>query len=427
MTIAAVLAGLIVFPDPFLRSMGLAGVGVVAVVVAAAVTLLPALLALVGHRITPARPTTGVGTFGRIARAVQRRPLPVALAAAGVMLAIAVPVTDLRLGQVDARLLPTTTQTRQLYDAIAAHYPELNRPAPILVVADAPSVGDLRERVAAVPHVTGVEVRRTGPVTVLRATLDQPAHSTAARQTVAAIRAIPAPYEVDVTGDTAMLVDYQAMLTNRLPWAAGIIAVGTLVLLFLFTGSVLLPVKALATNLLSIGAALGAVVWVFQQGHLAGWFGSTALGTTHLSVPVLVGAIAFGLSVDYEVFLLSRIREQWLAGGRTANPSDAVADGVQHTGRIITSAALLLAVVFAGFLVAGFVPVKAIGLGLVLAVVLDATIVRLLLVPATMTVLGSYNWWAPGPLRRLHIRLSGTSHPDIDDRVPIVTSVGRAH
>jgi RND superfamily putative drug exporter len=157
------------------------------------------------------------------------------------------------------------------------------------------------------------------------------------------------------------------------------------------------------TNLLSIGAALGAVVWVFQQGHLAGWFATTRLDATHISVPVLVATIAFGLSVDYEVFLLSRIRERWLT---TRDAQRAVAEGLQHTGRIITSAALLLVVVFAGFLVAGFVPVKAIGLGLVLAVALDATIVRLLLVPATMTLFGRYNWWAPAALRRLHGRLT---------------------
>jgi RND superfamily putative drug exporter len=224
-----------------------------------------------------------------------------------------------------------------------------------------------------------------------------------------------------------MLVDYEAMLTARLPWAVGVVALGTLVLLFLFTGSVLLPVKAVATNLLSIGAALGAVVWVFQQGHLASWFGTSRLSATHLSVPVLVGAIAFGLSVDYEVFLLSRIREHWLADGGTTE--HAVAEGLQHTGRVITSAALLLGVVFAGFLVAGFVPVKAIGLGLVLAVGLDATVVRLVLVPATMTVLGRYNWWAPGPLRRLHARLGGASDREAGDRAVIrsatVDRVGR--
>jgi putative drug exporter of the RND superfamily len=420
LTVAAVLAGLLVFPEPFLRSMGLAGVGVVAVVVAAAVTLLPALLALAGHRIRPARArasgasasgTAGGGRFARIARAVQRRPLLTLLGAAAVMVLFALPVLGLRLAQVDARLLPEATQSRQVHDATVAHFPHLARPDPIVVAVaapvDSPVVAALCERVAGVAHVAGVEVTGAGPVTVLRAAIDVPSHSAAARDAVAAIRTLDAPVEVAVTGDTAMLVDYQRTITDHLPYAVMIIAVGTLVLLFLFTGSVLLPVKAVATNVLSIGAALGAVVWVFQQGHLAHWFDTTRLDATHVSVPVLVGAIAFGLSVDYEVFLLSRIRERWLA---TGDNHAAVAEGLQHTGRIITSAALLLAIVFAGFLVAGFVPVQAIGLGLTLAVALDATVVRLLLVPATMTLAGRYNWWAPGPLRRLHARL-GLAEP----------------
>jgi RND superfamily putative drug exporter len=412
LTVAAVLAGLLVFPEPFLRSMGVAGVGVVAVVVVAAITLLPALLVLGGRRIRPAStPPGGGGRFARIARAVQRRPLATLLAAAAVMLLFALPVLDLRLAQVDARLLPDATQTRQLHDATAEHFPDLDRPDPIVIAvavpADDPVVAALRGRIAAVPHVTEVTVAASGPVTALRAGIDVPSHSAAARRAVAAIRGLDPPVEVAVTGDTALLVDYQDMITDRLPYAVAIIALGTLVLLFLFTGSILLPVKAVATNLLSIGAALGAVVWVFQQGHLANWFGTTRLDATHVSVPVLVAAIAFGLSVDYEVFLLSRIRERWLA---TGDNHAAVAEGLQHTGRIITSAALLLAIVFAGFLVAGFVPVQAIGLGLTLAVALDATVVRLLLVPATMTLAGRYNWWAPGPLRRLHDRL-GLAEP----------------
>jgi RND superfamily putative drug exporter len=409
LTVMAVLAGLLVFPEPFLRSMGLAGVGVVVGVVAAALTLLPALLTLLGHRIKPARPAPAGGSvFARIAASVQRRPMLTLLAAAGAMAVLTVPVLDLRLAQVDARLLPAATQTRQLHDATAAHFPELARPSPIVVAAAAPSddpdVAALRERIAAVPDITGVEEAGpgSGSVTVLRAGIDQPAHGDAARRAVEAIRKLDAPFEVAVTGDTALLIDYQNTITGHLPYAVVIIALGTLVLLFLFTGSILLPVKAVATNLLSIGAALGAVVWVFQQGHLASWFGTQRLDAIHVSVPVLVAAIAFGLSVDYEVFLLSRIRERWLS---TGDNDRAVADGLQHTGRIITSAALLLGVVFAGFLVAGFVPVQAIGLGLVLAVALDATIVRLLLVPATMTLLGRYNWWAPAPLRRLHEHL----------------------
>jgi putative drug exporter of the RND superfamily len=435
LTVAAVLAGLLVFPEPFLRSMGVAGVGVVAVVVVAAIPLLPALLVLGGRRIRPARaerapapgparaeraPSSpapgpvGGGRFARIARAVQRRPLATLLAAAAVMVLFALPVLDLRLAQVDARLLPDATQTRQLHDATAEHFPELDRPDPIVIAvaapAEDPAVAALRGQIAAVPHVTEVTVAGSGPVTALRAGIDVPSHSAAARRAVAAIRALDAPVEVAVTGDTALLVDYQDMITDRLPYAVAIIALGTLVLLFLFTGSILLPVKAVATNVLSIGAALGAVVWVFQQGHLANWFGTTRLDATHVSVPVLVAAIAFGLSVDYEVFLLSRIRERWLA---TGDNHAAVAEGLQHTGRIITSAALLLAIVFAGFLVAGFVPVQAIGLGLTLAVALDATVVRLLLVPATMTLAGRYNWWAPGPLRRLHDRLGLAEQPPV--------------
>jgi RND superfamily putative drug exporter len=407
LTVAAVLAGLLVFPEPFLRSMGLAGVGVVAVVMLAALTLLPAMLILFGHRIKPTTSAApGGGVFARIAHGVQRRPLMTLLAAAGAMAVLALPVLDLRLAQVDARLLPDATQTRQLHDATTVHFPELTRTNPIVIAvaapADSPEVADLRRRVGAVAHVTGVEATPAGSVTVLRAGLDQPAHSVTARRAVDAVRALEAPVEVAVAGDTALLIDYQNTITDHLPYAVAIIAVGTLILLFLFTGSILLPVKAVLTNLLSIGAALGAVVWVFQQGHLASWFGTMRLSATHVSVPVLVATIAFGLSVDYEVFLLSRIRERWLA---TGDNNQAVADGLQHTGRIITSAALLLGVVFAGFLTAGFVPVQAIGLGLVLAVALDATIVRVLLVPATMTLAGRYNWWAPRPLRRLHTRL----------------------
>lgn len=379
----------------------------VAVVVTAALSLLPALLMLLGHRISPAKPAApGGGVFARIARGVQRRPTATLLAATGVMILLALPVLDLRLAQVDARLLPAATQTRALHDAVAADFPALDRPGPIVIAVAAPAgsdtVTELRRRVAAVPHVTAVDTdARPAAVTVLQAHLDTPAYSPAARTAVEQIRALNVPAEAAVTGDTALLLDYQRTITDHLPYAMGIIAAGTL-LLFAFTGSILLPVKAVLTNLLSIGAALGAVVWVFQQVHLATWFGTTRLDATHVSVPVLVATIAFGLSIDYEVFLLSRIRERWPATGENA---DAVAGGLQQTGRIITSAALLLGIVFAGFLLAGFVPVQAIGLGLLLAVALDATVVRLLLVPATMTLAGRYNWWAPAPLRRLHIRL----------------------
>jgi RND superfamily putative drug exporter len=419
LTVAASLAGLMVFPDPFLRSMGLAGAAVVVVDMLAALTLLPALLTLLGHRISPSLSRQerlarrGGGVFARIARGVQRRPGLILLATAGGLIVLALPALDLRLSTGDPRLLPTSTHTRQLYDAMQTHFPERNGPNAIVVLAgdgaDSPALAQFRTRLAAVPGVTGVSAQAaSASLTVLRATPANEPASAAAGRTVQAIRALPAPFEVSVTGDAARLVDYRTMLAHRIPWAAAVVALATMVLLFAFTGSILLPVKAVLTNLLSIGAALGVVVWVFQQGHLVGLFGSIKLDDTHLTVPVLVAAIAFGLSVDYEVFLLSRIRERWLAGDGATR---AVSEGLQQTGRIITSAALLLVVVFGGFLVGGFAPIKQIGLGLALAVALDATIVRMLLVPATMTLLGRYNWWAPGPLRRLHKRIGLSESP----------------
>jgi RND superfamily putative drug exporter len=408
LTVAVALAGLTVFPDPFLRSMGLAGAAVVVVDMLAALTLLPALLALVGRRISPARARTGDGVFARVARGVQRRPVLTLLVTAGAMVTLAVPVLDLHLAPGDPRMLPASTQTRQMWDGLTTHFPERTGPSEILVVAEAagddPALARLESAVAALPGVTAVEREPAGPgLTVLSATPGAPPDQTAAQDAVADIRALPAPFDVEVTGQAAQLLDYRTMLGERLPWAVALVALGTLLLLFLFTGSSTEPVKAVLTNLLSIGAALGVVVWVFQQGHLAGLVGAEGLGYVNLTVPVLVGAIAFGLSVDYEVFLLSRIRERWLAG---AGPQGSVVEGLQRTGGIVTAAALVIAVVFAGFVFGGFTPIKAIGLGLVLAIALDATIVRMLLVPATMTLLGRRNWWLPRPLRRLHDRLA---------------------
>ncbi|WP_433337633.1 MMPL family transporter [Spirillospora sp. CA-294931] len=408
LTVAVSLAGLVVFPDPFLRSMGFAAAAVVAIDMIAALTLLPAMLTLVGKRISPAKERGRDGAFARIARGVQRRPVLTLVAAAGVMVVLAAPVLGLRISEGDPRQLPDSTQTRQLWDGLAAHFPEQAGPGHVHVVAgtspDDPALARLRGQIAAVPGITGTDVARLAPrLTLINATPAARPEEPAGRAAVAAIRDLRAPFEIGVTGDAAKLADYRAMLAERLPWAILLVAAGTLVLLFAFTGSVVLPVKAMLTNLLSIGAALGAVVWVFQQGHLAELLGAQGLDYVHLSVPVLVGAIAFGLSMDYEVFLLSRIRESWLAG---ADPRAAVADGLQRTGGIVTAAALVIAVVFAGFVAGGFTPIKAVGLGLVLAIVLDATIVRMLLVPATMTLLGRRNWWLPAPLRKAHDRIA---------------------
>ncbi len=204
-----------------------------------------------------------------------------------------------------------------------------------------------------------------------------------------------------VTGDPAEIVDFRASISSRLPVAVGIIVVATFVLLFLMTGSVVVPVKAIVMNVLSLGATFGALVWVFQDGHLAGLLGFDAPGSLDLVMPVIVFVFAFGLSMDYEVFLLSRIHEAW---EETGDNDVAVARGLQRSGRIITSAALLIVIVFAGFAAGEIVAMKQLGLGLALAVIVDATVVRCLLVPATMKLMGDWNWWAPAPLARLHDR-----------------------
>ncbi|PZF83743.1 MMPL family transporter [Jiangella anatolica] len=409
LTVAVALAGLVVFNDPFLRSMGLAGSAVVLADMAAALTLLPALLTMFGRRISPSREQNGDGVFARVARGVQRRPVLTLVTTAAALVTLAAPVADMHISQGDPRMLPASTDTRELWDRLTADFPEQARWAgDIEIVASAPaaSVEDLRATVADLPGIASVEVvPLTDELTGLAATPSGDAEGDTAQDAVRSIRALDLPYDVQVGGDTATLVDYQAMLADRLPWAIALVAIGTLALLFAFTGSILLPVKAILTNLLSIGAALGVVVWVFQQGHLAGLLGTDGLGYLQLTVPILVGAIAFGLSVDYEVFLLSRIRERWLAGD---GASGSVVAGLQRTGGIVTAAALIIGVVFAGFVFGGFAPIKAIGVGLVLAIALDAVVVRMLLVPATMTLLGRWNWWLPRPLRRVHERIALT-------------------
>ena len=216
--------------------------------------------------------------------------------------------------------------------------------------------------------------------------------------------------------DAAELADYQDALAERLPWMAAVIVLATFVLLFLFTGSLVVPVKALLLNAVSLSASFGALVWIFQDGHLGALVGTEALGSLSVTTPVLVLAIAFGLSMDYEVFLLGRIAETYR---RTGDNDLAVERGLQQTGRIITAAAVLMIVVFAGFVAGGFSPVKQIGLGLALAVAVDATLVRMLLVPALMSLMGRWNWWAPAPLRRVHDRLGLREEAPATPPVPV--------
>ncbi len=403
-TVSAALAGLTVFPDDFLRSMGLACLVVVLLDVLATLTLLPALLSLAGHRIRPAcavRPDRGF--FVRLSAVVRRRPLAIALVTATLLVLAAVPFTGARFSEPDERSLPASSESRQVEELADSRFPDAGGEVVTVVAQETWSSGETEaylrtlEQVPGVEQATPVELPGLTVVDVVTGGSDDPA--TVAKQVVGDIRALEAPTPVVVTGEAARLADYESAITARLPWALLVIVLATFMLLFAFTGSVVVPLKALVMNTLSLGATFGSLVWVFQDGHLGGLVGTEALGSLSITTPVLVFAIAFGLSMDYEVFLLGRIAETWQ---ETGDNDLAIASGLQATGRIVTAAALLMVVVFGAFVAGGFSPVKQVGFALALAVAVDATLVRMLLVPATMTLMGRANWWAPPALRRLH-------------------------
>ncbi|MET7489449.1 MMPL family transporter [Streptomyces sp. NPDC005538] len=413
LTVAVSLTGLLVFPSTFLRSMGLAVAAVVVVDMLAAVTLLPALLARFGARITPARtgPEAEEGrVFARLARFAARRRIAVLAVVVPALLVLALPVAGLRISIGDAQQLPKSTEARQLYDTVDAHFPAGTGVSPVTVVLK-PGTGT----------TTAARIRALSPATTSRALPDgstvmslQPSGSAdgrAATDLVRRIRETRGSAPVQVTGTAARLVDFRTMLADRAPWAAATVLAGIFLLLFAFTGSVLIPLRTIATTLLSLGAALGAVVWVFQYGHLAGALGAQGLGSLSLTAPPLIVAIAFGLAMDYELFILARMRE---ARQRTGDDQEAVVTGLRRSGRVVTCAALLLAVVFGAFMTGGFSPILQIGLGLTLAVLIDATVVRMLLVPATMALLGHRAWWAPKPLRRAHDRYGLREEPSVE-------------
>jgi len=270
-------------------------------------------------------------------------------------------------------------------------------------VPGSPMVAAYLRQVERLPGVARVEPRRGTPpqITVLDVVPEGPSEGPVATRLVEQVRALERPVAAGVTGPAAFLVDYRDSLTGRLPAALALIGLATFTLLFLMTGSVVVPVKAIVMNVLSLGASFGALVWVFQDGHLSGLLGFDAPGMIDITVPVLIFVFAFGLSMDYEVFLLSRIKEAW---DQTGDNDRAVALGLQRTGRIVSSAAALIVVVFLGFAAGELLTIKEVGLGMAIAVVLDATVVRMLLVPATMKLMGRWNWWAPPALRRLHDR-----------------------
>jgi trehalose monomycolate/heme transporter len=432
-TVAVSLAGLLVFPQVFLRSMGFGGMSAVLIAMLAALTLLPALLAMLGpkvdalsvrpwlRRLVRRPPSAHLamsaegehGAWARIAHSVMRRPVVYTVVVTAVLVFLALPFLRVQFGGIDERALPADTESRVVTETIRADFPTSeNGPIDAVVTladpVDSPAGGAALQSyvadVAALPGVEGATVVDAAGSTahVDIAYVGDPL-STDARNLVADIRAVPAPDggEALIGGQTAILADLLDSLASLLPWMALFVVATTFVLLFLAFGSLVLPVKAVLMNVLSLGASFGALVWIFQDGHLSGFLDFTPTGFVEATQPILVLAIVFGLSMDYEVFLMSRIREQY---DLTGNNTTAVATGLQRTGGIITSAALLLLVVIGAFSLSGITFIKMIGVAMLIAIVVDATVVRILLVPATMRLLGRANWWAPGPFGRLYAR-----------------------
>ncbi len=432
-TVAVALASLLLFPLYFLRSFAYAGIGVVVIAAAAALVLAPALLALLGKRINAgkmpwAKTVRGPSSrlWERIAQAVTRRPVLAALPVIAVLLVAASPLLHISFGTPDEGVLPASASTRQVAEAVRAGFPGAGATPVAIVITSAvpqPALADYASAISALPGVVRVDTP-VGSFAAGTATAANPAatdlsrptatrlsvvtstagKSRAAEDLVRAIRAVPAPAGTTalVGGSDAQLVDTQAAIGSKLPYAVGLVVITTFILLFLFTGGLLQPVRALLLGGLSLAATLGVMTWIFQDGHLAGLLGFTAR-PMDTSMTVLLFCIAFGLSMDYEVFVTSRIKEQYDADG---DPTGAAVAGLARSGRIVSTAAGLLAVGFFAFGTASVSFLQMFGLGSGLAILIDATLVRGVLIPAVLRLGGKAMWYAPGPLRRLQARLA---------------------
>jgi uncharacterized membrane protein YdfJ with MMPL/SSD domain len=441
--VAASMASLTLFPQNFLKSMGYGGVAAVAVAMLAALTVLPAVLVLLGRRIEfgrmPWRRRAGAaagagvveaetGAWARVAHSVMRRPVVYLVAITGALLVLASPFLGATWGSVDERVLPADSPSRVAAEFQADTFGgEVSTANIVLDGADEATLTAYVSDVAAIDGVDAAQPLGTTtsagqPLALVQASWQGNSQSQASQELVTDIRAVDPGdgAEAYVGGPTANAVDLVDSIGAHLPWMALVVAAVMLVLLFVAFGSLVLPVKAIVMNVISIGASFGVVTWIFQDGNLSGLLGFTSPGYLDATQPILMLAILFGLSMDYEVFLLSRVREEW---DRTGDNTRAVAAGVQRTGRIITSAALLLAIVIGGFATSGIVFIKMIGVGMLVAVLLDATVVRALLVPATMRLLGRANWWAPASLQRWWERHGHREEP-VEAPVPGPEAVG---
>lgn len=412
LTVIITLASLTFFPLMFLKSFGYAGMAVVATAVLAALVPFPAILALIGHRIDKfvvrksAITPKSDGRWAQTARLVMRRPVAVVVVSLTVLAIIASPVRNIVFSQADARVMPASSPIAIANAMAMADFPGQEGNPIEFIVPNGVSLGsELSAYEAKIATVPGVV--RVGPEQVVGTTVRFTAvHSmnprtNEAQALIIKIRAINAPVGTLVGGVAADYTDTQSGIAHTLPWALGWIALGVVVLLFLFTGSIILPIKAVILNVVSLAAMMGALTWIFIDGHMTWLVGSfTNTHTIDTSMIILISVVTFGLSMDYELFLLSRIKEEHESG---KNNEDAVATGLQRSARIITAAAVLLAIAFAAFVTSGVTNIKSLGFGVAFAVILDATVVRGLLVPALMRLFGERNWWAPRWMKRFVI------------------------
>ncbi len=458
-TVAIGLFSLALFPFPALRSMGMGGAALVIVSLLYAMTALPAILGLLGTKVNRLalrrreNPHSGAG-WARFAHGVMRRPLLVALPVLAILIAVGTPFFHVNLANSSpTTLLPAGRESRDAYAALTTDFPKGETTPTIILLKDTtgtnplapekiPALAAYTNALAAIPNVAHVDGPTTwqpnltvaqwqafyagpqaqdakvrpiigqfiqGDTIRINVVTTAEATTSTADGIVHAIRDTPPPAGTTamVGGAAAQEIDVVHDLKATAPWAVLIVMLVTMTVLFLTFGSVFLPIKAAFVSLLSLSASFGALVWLFQEGHGAGLLKFTADGTTNASVPVFMFAILFGLSMDYEVLMLSRIQEEWL---RTGDNRESVARGLASTARVITGAAGIMVVVFGGFALADIVFIKSLGVGLAIAVAVDATIVRVLLVPAIMRLLGKWNWWAPKPLARLVRRVGLAEH-----------------
>ncbi len=421
LTVAAAVASLAIFPQLFLRSMGIAGALVALVAATIALVVLPAILALLGPRVNAlapkrlqraaerdARPDES-GFWYRLAQFVTRRPGRVAVLSAAVLIALGIPFTSARFLPVDAGVLPASTSAYRVDRALRNEFPP-GRTAPLEIVVGAPAgspqLSAFADTIRTLPGVAAVGAARSaGPrLSLLDVAPSAATYGAGARRLVNAVRALPAPFYVGVAGQTAGFVDLEHSLGAHLPLVLAAVIASTLIILFLMTGSLVLGVKAVLMNVLTLSAVFGVLVMIFQHGRLQGLLAYRGDGALDATQPILLFAIGFGLATDYAIILLSRIKEAHDGG---VPDREAVAIGLERTGRIVTAAALLFAVAIAAFATSKLAFIKELGLGTALVVLIDASIIRTLLVPSLMVLLGKWNWWAPRPLRRLYARTSG--------------------